>query len=188
MESSSASPRLADTPIFPFQHLLDLALFQLVQLIGRHDHRAAGTLEPVAHGHIVGGRIVPRVHDQHTQRNEVGLGEIALHQLSPPVALLLGHLGVAVPRQVGEVNFPVDVEIVDLIGLAGGGAHAGKILPPQQPVDHGGLPHIAATGKRDLWFSVTDKGTCLYSRQHEFRLVKVDRHSAPPVVPVPPWR
>ena len=25
MESSSASPRLADTPIFPFQHLLDLA-------------------------------------------------------------------------------------------------------------------------------------------------------------------
>ena len=106
---------------------------------------------------------MPRIHDEHPQRDEIRLGEVALHQPSPPVALLLGYLGVAVARQVGEVELPVDVEIVDLIGLAGGGAHTGKVLPPQQTVDNGGLAHIAASGKRDLRFSVTDKGTCLYS-------------------------
>ena len=38
---------------------LDLALFQFVQLVGHHDHGTAGILEPLGHGAVIGGGLVP---------------------------------------------------------------------------------------------------------------------------------
>ena len=140
----------------------DLALFQLVQLVGHHHHGALSGLEIVAHGHIVGGRLMPRIYDENAQRDQTLLGEIVLHQAAPAVALLLGDLGIAVAGEIGEVNFAVDEEIVDLTGLAGSRAHAGEVLAVQQTVDDGGFAHVAASGERDLGFSVTDKGGSLY--------------------------
>ena len=70
---------------------------------------------------------------------------------------LLGDLGIAVAGQVGEVQPAVDVKIVDLAGLAGGSAHPGEILAAQQPVNDGGLAHVAAPREGDLGLSVADR-------------------------------
>ena len=77
------------------QVLLDLALFELVHLIGDHHEGASGLEEVIRHGDVVHGGGMAGIHDQDAQGDSPG-GEIALHQLAPTLLLGLGDLGVAV--------------------------------------------------------------------------------------------
>ncbi|CAN3971346.1 Lipoprotein, partial [Dysosmobacter welbionis] len=127
---------------------LHLALFQLIQLVGHHDLRTARLAEPVVHHKIVGRGLVADVHDQHAGGDPVRLLlEVALHQLRPPLLLRLGDPGIAVPRQIHQIGPAVNEEVVHLSGLAGGGAHIGKVLPSHQPVDDRTLSHIGPACK-----------------------------------------
>ena len=155
---------------------LDLAFFQLVQLVGHDHHRASGAPEPLEHGHVVRRGLVPGVHNENTQGDEARLLEIRLHQPSPAVPLLLADFGIAVAGQIGQIHPVVDEEIVHLGGLAGGGAHPGEVLPVEQAVDDGGFAHVGSPGKGHLGPSVPDKGLRAHRRADKFRLVIVDRH------------
>ena len=134
-----------------------LARFELVELI-RHDHDgAAGLHKVVVHCHVVRRWLVPRVNDLHAEVNESRALEVVLHELAPAVALSLGDLGVAIARQVDEVELSVDLEVVDLRGLARGRAHAGKVLAVHDPVDDRGFADVRPPCKRELWHSVAHK-------------------------------
>ena len=138
------------------------------------------------------------IHDENSQRDQTFLGKIAFHQPAPAITLVFRDLGIAIPRQIGEIDFVINTEIVDLGGLAGCRTHPGKILPVQQTIDDGGFPHVGASGKGHLRTAVPDECGGLYRREDKFRFVKVDGHGVPPdrahpqrwrpyALPRPPW-
>ena len=156
-----------------FQVGLDLAFLQLVQLIGNDHVGLARLLEILSHGHIDGRRLVPGIHDQHAQRDQLRVGEIGLDQLGPPLLFRLGHLGVAVAGKIHQVHGFINKEIVDVGGLARGFTDTGKIFPQQQLVDDGGLTHIGAARKGKLGHTVPHKAALIGGRADKLRFCKI---------------
>ena len=75
---------------------------------------------------------MPGVHDLDTQGDKPRRGKVAVDKARPALFLLLGHLGIAIARQIHEICPAVDFEEVDVGGLSGGLPNPGQILPEQQ--------------------------------------------------------
>lgn len=66
------------------------------------------------------------VDDHDAERDARRVSEEILHELAPAVALRFGNAGIAVARQVDKVRTAVDAEVIDMDGLTGLRANAGK--------------------------------------------------------------
>ena len=127
-----------------------LALFELVELVCHHEEGPFGGLKVFCHRHVVFRRLVPGVHDQDAEADPLRPGKIGLHELAPALLLGLGHLGVAVARQIDKIRLAVDAEKVDVRGFAGALAHPGEVFALQHPVDDRGFAHVGLAREHDL--------------------------------------
>ena len=101
--------------------------------------------QPFDHFEIERGGIVTDV-DELKNQGEVGrLLEVGFDQVAPALSFLLADLGVAVARNVDEVELIVDEEVVDEPGLARAAGGFRETLAVEDFVEDAGLPHVGAS-------------------------------------------
>ena len=76
--------------------------------------------------------------------------QVALNELSPFFPDFLGHLSIAVARQIHQVHGLIHVIKVDSLGLPRLGRGPGQRLPIQKSVDQGRFSHIGLACEGDL--------------------------------------
>ena len=110
---------LAQSPAKECHLLLQLAAFDLVGL-GRNDDRGNAGLEyPVVHHDVLSGRLMPDI-EQKENRAELGTGrKIALDHFAPLFLDLYIRPGIAISRQIHQVELFIDTIIIDRLCLTG---------------------------------------------------------------------
>ena len=98
--------------------------------------------------------VVPCVEQHEKQHHLLAVQDVVADDLLQFLTALLAHAGVAVARQVHEVPGVVDQEVVDELGLAGGGRSVRQAVDPAEAVDQGGFSDIAPSDEGE--FRMTD--------------------------------
>ena len=113
---------------------------------------------------------MPDIDQQKYRRQLLGGMKIALDELSPLLLFRLGNLGIAVPREVDQIQLPVDIVIIDGLRLAGLGRRPCQALAIHERIDQGGLSHVGFTGKSDLRKIIIRKFTGISADRFQFHL------------------
>ena len=101
------------------------------------------------HHFIVGAGGMAAVQQLHQQRTSPSALEIAVDEFIPALPFALRHLGVAVTRQIDQIDAAHRIK-VDGSRLARRAAHARQAFTVAQLIDQRGLSHIRAPGKNNL--------------------------------------
>ena len=126
---------------------LDLAALDLVRFRRDDDRREPRLQDPVIHHHVLPGGGMPDVQEQEDRPQLPAFAQVPLDHFPPLLLDLDIGLRIPVSREVHEMESAIDLIVIDRLGLAGLGAHAGEGFPIHEPVDERRFSHVAPARK-----------------------------------------
>ena len=124
-----------------------LGFLDLIRLGCNDDWLETLMNNPLVHLNVIGRRLMSDIYEQEYSKELFGCMKIIFNHLAPLFFNFLGNSGKAISREVYQIEFVVNIVVVDCLSLAGFLGCSGIVLAVHDAVDQRTLADITLSGK-----------------------------------------